>query len=611
MPLFADIVFALLCTFLFPAWIADSSLSFSNSTLAVVFCGAVFLLCRKARADRADGRMLKYTYTLGFLFACMTAFGYSLNAFGEVRFTDWKMIASVIVYTRVFSMGICLFWKHICEREKAPAKADAQNRFTLFVRWLFRRPVLVAGIMLLCWVPCFLSIYPGNFVYDAETVFNQTGYGFNDAIPYMHSWFVVNALLKSLAWTGYFNRGIAFLTLLQMLLLASLFSFILCTLHRRGVSAAICFAGLLYYSLFPTVALLATCPVRDVTFGLLITLSAFLIWLAVKDPAKFSASASAPVLLGICIAVTVLSRNNSDSKMAYLLLLLFCVICLLWCREKKWRCTLLFSAFLFGCYVVLSLFFSGACQPHSEYPSTTSLSFLTQPISRAWVETGSTWSEEEQAEYARYFETEGLLYADGLGDISASRLKTTADENGGHLAFLRFWCREGIRHPAAYLNAWLANSKALWSPCAVLNGYNYDGARAYGEMEKSYFSFSEEIDSPGTFNGKFPLMHRFYSAVATKLSFEKVPLLSALFSVSFHFWVLLSAFFLALYRKDNAGKSFLFILLLYTLITAFVPIILVRYFSALFFVFPPVLSFLLPGETGDPLITFKETAHET
>lgn len=598
LPLFADIVFSLLCTLFFPEYVSDGSLNFSNSILAVLFCAAVFLLCKKYRKSGSDRRMLKYTVFPGFLFSCMTAFGYSLNAFGEVRFSDWKLLIAIILYARVFTMLLSLFWCRIAAWNLLPEAPEQQRRFSRFLDRLFCRPVLVSGIIFICWIPCFLSIYPGNFVYDAETVFNQTAWGFNDAIPFMHSWLVVTALLKSLAWTGYFNRGIAFLTVCQMLLLSALFGFILCRLRRLGTNRFLCFAGLLYYCLFPTVALLATCPVRDVTFGMLILFSAFLLFLAEKDPNRFTSSFGAPVLLGLIISLTVLSRNNSDSKMAYLLLLILCIFFFLWCRKKKARCTLFFTVSLFGSYLLLSLFFSAACQPHSEYPSTTSLSFLTQPISRAWVETGSTWSEEEQAEYARYFETEGFLYADALGDISASKLKTTADENGSHSAFIRFWLREGIRHPASYINAWLANSNALWSPCAILNGYNYDGAQEYGNMEKSYFSFSDKIDDPGTFNGKLPFMHRFYSTLAAKISFEKIPLVSALFSIGFHFWLLLIAFFFAGYRKARASRAALLILLLYALITAFVPIILVRYFSALFFAFPLVLAFALQPETG-------------
>ena len=133
----------------------------------------------------------------------------------------------------------------------------------------------------------------------------------------------------------------------------------------------------------------------------------------------------------------------------------------------------------------------------------------------------------------------------------------------------------------------------------MIDGYNYEGSiyPTYKDYETSYFSFLDFMEPPAQFEGKLPAVHRFYAALAHDLSFERIPVVSLLFSIGFHFWLLLYAFFLALYKQAVPFVAGLGLIVLYVLISAFVPIILIRYFAALFFIFPIVFCFCLqPGK---------------
>ena len=159
------------------------------------------------------------------------------------------------------------------------------------------------------------------------------------------------------------------------------------------------------------------------------------------------------------------------------------------------------------------------------------------------------------------------------------------------MGFLEFWLQTGAKHPGSYLNAWLANTKPLWYPGAAIDGYNYEGSLypTYKDYERSYFSFSDYLDVPAQFDGKLPAVHSFYAHIAHDISFEKIPVVAWFFSPAFYVWVLLCCLFFALYRKDGSTLPALGILILYVVVSMLVPVILVRYFAALFFAFPLVV----------------------
>ena len=538
----------------------------------------------EAQAQRRT-RMLRFAAGLGTLWGLMASCGQAMDRSRTVSLKDGWFIVSFMIWTAVFTVCLMLLWQWL-EKRSHPERAKS-----CWTRLLFSKTWLLMVILLICWLPCYLSIYPGNFSYDSGIEYNQCAYGYNNAMPFLHSFLLVNVLLKSMAATGSATVGIAVLTICQMILLSGLFALILRHFYKAGADKALLMIMLGYYAAFPTIHLLATCPIRDVLFSGLLTLCVFETAALMTEKEKFFLSRRKIVGAAVTVTLTVLSRNNSNSKLAYILLILLCGLVFLWAGRQYLSRAAGFSVCLITFYAVLSTLLSLACQPQTTLPSNTSLSFLTQPITRAYLETGDTWSEEELEKYEYYFATDGLLYAEGLGDISASKLKTTVDSDGSRMGFLKFWLQTGVKHPGSYLNAWFANTKPLWYPGAAIDGYNYEGSLypTYKDYERSYFSFSDYLDAPAQFNGKLPAVHSFYAHLAHDISFEKIPVVAWFFSPAFYLWVLLCGLFFALYRKDSSALPALGILMAYVVVSMLVPVILVRYFAALFFAFPLVV----------------------
>ena len=529
-------------------------------------------------------RMLRFAAGLGTLWGLLASCGQAMGRSGNVSLKDGRFIVSFMIWTAVFTAGLMSLWQWLEKR------SHPEREKTRWTQLLFGKTWLMMVILLICWLPCYLSIYPGNFSYDSGIEYNQCAYGYNNAMPFLHSFLLVNVLLKSMAATGSATVGIAVLTICQMILLSGLFALILRHFYTAGADKALLMIMLGYYAAFPTIHLLATCPIRDVLFSALLTLCVFETAVAMKAREKFFSSWRI-IGAAFTVTLTVLARNNSNSNLAYVLLLIVCLLVFLWAGTRFRRKAVWFGLCLFSSYFVLATLLSLACQPQTTLPRSTSLSVMTQPITRAYLEAGNTWSEEELEKYEYYFATDGLLYAEGLGDISASKLKTTVDSDGSRMGFLKFWLQTGVKHPGSYLNAWLANTKPLWYPGTAIDGYNYEGSLypTYKDYERSYFSFSDYLDAPAQFNGKLPAVHSFYAHIAHDISFEKIPVVSWFFSPAFYVWVLLCCLFFALYRKDGSTLPALGILMLYVVVSMLVPVILVRYFAALFFAFPLVV----------------------
>ena len=529
-------------------------------------------------------RMLRFAVGLGTLWGLLASCGQAMGRSRNVSLKDRWFIVSFMIWTAVFTVCLMLLWQWLEKR------SHLERAKSCWTRLLFSKTWLLMVILLICWLPCYLSIYPGNFSYDSGIEYNQCAYGYNNAMPFLHSFLLVNVLLKSMVVTGSATIGIAVLTIGQMFLLSGLFAAILRYFYKTGVNSALLVIMLGYYAAFPTIHLLATCPIRDVLFSALLTLCVFETAVAMKAREKFFSSGRI-IGAAFTVTLTVLARNNSNSNLAYVLLLIVCLLVFLWAGTRFRRKAVWFGLCLFSSYFVLATLLSLSCQPQTTLPRSTSLSVMTQPITRAYLETGDTWSEEELEKYEYYFATDGLLYAEGLGDISASKLKTTVDSNGSRMGFLEFWLQTGAKHPGSYLNAWLANTKPLWYPGAAIDGYNYEGSLypTYKDYERSYFSFSDYLDVPAQFDGKLPAVHSFYAHIAHDISFEKIPVVAWFFSPAFYVWVLLCCLFFALYRKDGSTLPALGILMLYVVVSMLVPVILVRYFAALFFAFPLVV----------------------
>ena len=588
-------VWALLCTICFPIWISDTTLAFSNSIFSVAFFSACLWVFRREDACPCDTRMKRYTLVLGFLFSAMTACGYALENHGYIPYGDVKYLAVIAAYGGAISALLRIIWKRLERTEKALSESEAaMSGLERIVHGVLRHPAVVMLLLFVCWLPCYISTFPGNFVYDATAEYYQMTKGYDGDFPMLHSALIVRLIAYAYALTGSHNTGIAIYVIVQMALLAALFAFMLCDLHRLGISCLPLGAMLVYYAASPVIAILATCTVRDVMFGALLMYAVFLLYVMYRDKKAFFSSPIRPAVLGVVLVLTLFSRNNNAGM---LMAIAFGLVGLLigWSAGKEnrrgrrvlWGAMILCWAFLGAALPVL-------CRPMNPPTTGAAISLMTQSISRAYIEKQDLWTEKEKDAFARFFEnTQNIAYNPENADLTKFNYIGKKEEFGD---FFKLWTAVGLKCPACYLDAILANTRQMWFPDCVIDGYMYNDPEYLKRYEKSYFHFGDEIDAPGEHLLLLPQVRAYYNRIAQKISFERIPVISMLFSIGFQFWLLLNCCFYAAYKRMRVLYMPLAVILVYMLLGMCVPLVLVRYFCMIFFAAPLIIIFTLQPE---------------
>ena len=592
-------IIALVCTMLLPVYISDSSIAFSNSIFSVFFFTAILVLMVNAAKYGYHGRKKKYTRVLGLIFSGFTACGFALDRGGNVPYTNILFWISVVLYTHVYSIALCLLWSFLERVEKLletdnKAEKDGRWYYTLLAL-LIHKPLICILLFLMCWFPCYLSIFPGNFVFDATKEYNQVIQGYSGDFPLLHSALLTKTMFAMYQLTNSYNAGIAVFVIGQMILLAALFWNILKTFYEDGVNRKVLWLLLGYYTLFPVIHLLVTTSVRDVMFSGLVVYSMLMTYRMFRNRVEFFEKRINPIYSSIVFTLTVLSRNNNAGKLGMGIVLLYSVFFWLLFRKKNEKGARTLLIVPICSYILLGGVLTAICQPLVPAAKGSSLSVMTQPIARAYSMNVDRWSEEEVQEFEEYFFVNGMQYVDVNADMTKYRFKEEADMT----SFLKFWLKIGLKYPDCYADAILANTRQMWFPDSVIDGYVKVGA--YTE-DKSYFYFAKYIEPPGTYEGKLSPVLDFYQKIALYISFERIPVISMLFSIGFMVWMVLNCCAYVIYRKATDLYCSLGIILLYVACSAFVPLVLLRYFAALYFAFPFTIVYTLQPVIANKLL---------
>lgn len=586
---------SLLATLFLPAFVSDSSLAFSNSPIALAFWAALYALLRRVSSLKPSVRERVCSGILGFLFAGMTAAGYALDHRGDIFYTDPPFLAGIVLYAYVMAKAISLLWFYLARIERLlSARSLRRTKAARLFEFVYSRPVLIALAIFICWLPCYLSDFPGGFRYDATAELYQSTNGYLADYPMLHSALVVLIIGGLHRLTGSYDLGIAVFTIAQMAMISCMYAHILWHFFRRGIDRALLFTATLYCALFPVVQMLVTQEVRDVLFSALFTYTVFWFYRLSADGVSFMRSKRNSVILATLTVLTIYARNNNSGMAIPLALLAVCVLAIALCRGFRRQIVRLAAAVIAG-YVCLGAVLSAICQPISPPTSGVSLSLCSQSLARAYLRDRESWSEEDVAELSKYLHLDGLVYLPHYADPTNRQLVPDA-------GFFRFWLKMGLKHPGEYADAILANTEKMWFPASVVDSYIWEpGVGPYAPFEKSYYAFTDGMEEPATFFNLLPSVHEFYKKLGLYISFEKIPVVSMLFSIGFQFWLMLLSFFYLLSRRKKRLYLPVALLLGYMLFSAFVPLVILRYFAAAFISMPLLLILTLqPGvASGD------------
>ena len=539
-----------------------------------------------------DRRRWVFSGTLGLIFSTLTSWGRALDKKGSVDF--FGQLPEILLLMPVFTVGISLVWILLERIDRAEGQ---ETGIVARKKWLI--PVM----LLLCWLPAFLAEYPGGFRYDASAELAQATerLGFRGDYPMLHSAIVTSLLPLMHSLTGSWDTGVMVYVVLQMLLMAGMYTHILWTLIRKGVYRYVIRYALAYCALFPVVQMLVVQELRDVMFAALFTYTVFCLYLLRTEKERILGN---PVKAAGCAVVMSLmfqSRNN-NAGIPFLMLVILVSICIfLKNRKEYFRGAATWAASGIGSFLLIGWILSLICQPVLYGPTpASSMSLLSQPLSRAYLLEGENWPEEDRKTIAEYMDLEGMRYIPSYADDTKARIRVNA------IQYAAFCGKIGMKYPGIYLDAILAQTQKMWDPNAVIDGYNQyftEPGDPYWGYDKCYFAITPENEEPVGHGNMLPWLLDFYTTIGLRISFEKVPVVRWFFSIGAQLWLVLLMFFYLWYRKKTKLLLPVGATVLYMIGNAFVPLVLLRYFAGVFLCHPMIAAFLLQPEKSQSTLS--------
>lgn len=574
-----------------------NTLAVSNSWFSVLAFGMFWLLCfyavggvwqerqkaGKAGKGKEMRRRLAAAAVWASLFSFGIAFGAQLDREENVNFRDGAMWLSALAWAAMLTFWVYYGWMRLEKRGRTGQgnrlrKWDALPGKT--------RAAVTVCFFLLCWLPVYLAVYPGFFVYDAqdELVQVQTRQ-FTTHHPLPHVLLLGGVIQAVHKLTGSYNAGIGAYTLLQMLFMAAVFAYVLEYMKKSGVSGWMRVCGALYFAFFPVNVMFVLCSAKDGIFsGALLILLTALTELG-KRPEAFFASREKMAVFGGSALVMMSFRHNG----MYAFLVLVPVMLLFYGRGFRRRLAALLGT-VFGVYFLLSAGLARAVGAQ-ESGSQEMLTVPIQQLARVWYYEGDNLSGEQKKNLYEILPEEVLPYYTAKVSDGVKRWFDNEAFSADPGKYIGLWAEVGRQHPFTYINAWFMTSYGFWYPDTVIDVYRGNGMFTFTYEDSSFFGY--EVEQPGERAGKIPWLEEWYRKMSLEIAQQKIPVLSMLFSPGFLFWVFAFAGGYAYYKRER-GLLLPFAMLLLVWLTVILgPTYLPRYVLILWFALPGALAVLV------------------
>ena len=516
--------------------IRGESTMFSNSVLALLAFGAFLYLGLRFFQERVSRRLAVFSLAGGFLFAALAAFGFSLN------YTDtiWnpEVFPALLCLTPFF--GVCTgFGLRALSGGGVQKKENGLWLAKLSDRQFY---LLCASALFLAWVPVLLAAWPGIFSYDcgwqlAAFVDGEvTGHH-----PILHTALlgVTRTLGHALSGGGQAGNqmGALLYSLVQMAAMSLLYADVCLFLRQRRTPRWLQLGSLLFLGFHPVNSLMALCATKDSLFTAVFAAFILRLFRMAEDREAFFSSWKKQALF--CVNVFFLFALRNNGFHTFLLAVPF----LLFAFRRFWKRMLLLVVICLGLYGIYNGPVYGALGIEPSDPREM-CSVLMQSAARVWSLDNQGLTEEEKEAFRSIIDEEGLnSYLSRFAD------PVKAYFNGKKFAadpgpFLKAWLSAGMRHKKMYIDAFLANTFGYWYPGNSIE--ETDKGKDY--FEYCCKDFREDIDVE--MESKLPALSEFYRRIGNESSFQKVPVISALFNLGAYTWLWLFACLLALYGKQ-------------------------------------------------------------
>ncbi len=467
---------------------------------------------------------------------------------GFLRFILWAVVSYVVLL--ILCVGISLLQEKaaLLLPFKKKQKEERQIKWYLYA--------IFFAVCFVCWLPYFLLYFPGWISNDSVWQLQQVCGWVNGSNhhPYAHTMIIKIFFMLGYRIFGTYTGACAVYTVVQMVVMAGIYAFLLGELYRRGTSMVGIVLALLFYALLPMNGIYAICMGKDVFFsGALLLYAWFSGSLAMRFMQKKDIKTGTTVLyFGLGLAVCLLRSNGIFVFLGTSLVM--GILCLFYKNGKK-----LFLAM--GAALVCYLIWQGPVLSALEVEKGDTIEGLTMPtqhILNAYLN-GGTFTEGEVALLNEVIpmDTVASYHNPYFFDIVKNYIREAGNQeaiaqNKG--AFLKLWLQVGLRNPKQYLEAEIKQTQ----------GYFAKETADYQYLYEQYLMAA----NPFEMTTQRKLFSYDFGLAVDAFLLEFQEFYNQIWSLGLSTWLMFFAFAYAVYRRKNIIIFVPYVMVLVSLLLA-------------------------------------------
>lgn len=476
-----------------PAFLFTLAFSFLSAVLilnfsaAAAFAGAV--LSYAAFSSNYDVNFaLRNSFTASFLFLSFFVFYYKTYA-GKKRPFNFPLAFLSILFSTLhflaFSLHYTFSWELLGKSPRLFFLAAAGQGLLFYTVGLLFFDILKSGVLIkkdlparitskllkfyhthtvtaafaviiLCWMPCLVSYYPGTVVTDTKVQLMQAFGLFRQS---QHHPFVSTFLISSFFKLGTYlkdeNLGAFLYILFQTIVSACIFAMSLDKIRQLGLRPAFQICSLVFFALFPVSGFIIIWGVKDILYSSVFTLFVLQTACLISDAGNIKTRRI--FFYGLTLLLVSLLRNNGLYAAAPTAVA--AALFALHGTERTKAVTAVLTSLLLFLILTQSVF------PALGFPTGSKKEYLTIPFqqtARYVKEYGAELTDEEKRVIARVLNLEKLpeLYRSHISDPvkSTYRLNKRSYENEALHDYFAQWLKMFFKHPGVYFKATMAHS---------------------------------------------------------------------------------------------------------------------------------------------------------
>lgn len=401
----------------------------------------------------------------------------------------------------------------------------------------------LVGLLFVLWLPYLLNYFPGTTTWDVEYQLTQVigARPITKAHPIFHTLFIKFFYDLSLTIFQNANIALATVTIAQMLILSSIYSYVIYYLYKNNFPRVIWIGTFLFYGGFALNAAHTVILWKDILFSAVFLLFSLFLWKARDIDFKDKRSSTLYFLkLGLTAIFLCLMRNNG----------IYVFIGLIPFMLYFYRKNLLPIIVIISLTLVVQ---SGVQRfLHQRYEVIDSyandmielLSIPIQQVARVVVEDGNIDNDSmNQIKEVTTVEEVKANYNPVLSDPMKVLLRNSEhiDHFNNNLDdYFSLWLRLGVKNPDLYMKAYIEQTRGYWYPDIQGPVIRMDSAGKEASLDTYQVNLLGE--------GFSSLMYSY------NFAYLELPLLGIFYSLAAYIWLaLLVLFFLFLRRTSFLG----------------------------------------------------------